>query len=412
MSTQSEIHEAKELYAQGNSQRKVAEILSARWNRHVGRSTVKDWLNGQVPLNEHTNKIQEATAEQCCDELRRIVQIEPSKFITAMYFQEQSRIANSAWKQHFGTFAEYKRQAGVTASRHVHTFGLNIAKHASLDKLREFNVEKRDWSGRFLKPNGKRFKTMLNGSDIHDIECDPFWRFLFIETARRVQPDSIVLNGDVFDLPEFGKYDVDPREWNVVGRIKWVHKFLEDIREASPDSEITMIEGNHEFRLLRHLCEASPVMKAVLSDLLNMTVPDLLGLTKYEINYIAPADLGTITKADAEAELRRNFKLHHDFYVTCHFPDAKAWGMPGTNGHHHNHLVSRHYNPLYGSYEWHQTGAGHKREASYCNAEKWSLGFLINHFDTEKKFVQQDYIDIGDHAVIGGKWYTRDDVPV
>src|SRR5690606_34678442 len=37
-----------------------------------------------------------------------------------------------------------------------------------------------------------------------------------------------------------------PREWDVVGRIQWVHKFLEDIRNASGNSEIIYIEGNHE----------------------------------------------------------------------------------------------------------------------------------------------------------------------
>jgi hypothetical protein len=30
--------------------------------------------------------------------------------------------------------------------------------------------------------------------------------------------------GDIFDLPEFGKYGVDPREWDVVGRIKFAHE--------------------------------------------------------------------------------------------------------------------------------------------------------------------------------------------
>ena len=105
----------------------------------------------------------------------------------------------------------------------------------------------------------------------------------------------------MFDLPEFSRFTQDPRDWDVVGRIRWVHKFLEDLREAAPDTEITFLEGNHEYRLLRHLAEASPAMRAVLSDLHHMTVPDLLGITKYEINYVAPADLATFTKGEATA---------------------------------------------------------------------------------------------------------------
>lgn len=361
-----------------------------------------------VPLSENVNKITTATKKQCIETLRRIAEAEPEKIITRNYFRNNSNLAESAWTKHFGTFQEFKNLANITPSRHARALERAVAKHASADLYRELNGEKRNWSAAYKKPSDARFQTVLVGSDIHDIECDPFWRKLFIETAKRVQPETVVLNGDIFDLPEFGKYGVDPREWDVVGRVQWVHKFLEDLRNAAPNAEIIFIEGNHEHRLLRHLAEATPAMKAILSDLHGFTVPKLLGLDKYEINYVAPADLAVFTVADAKAEVRRNFHILHGFLVAHHFPEGDKFGLPGWNGHHHSHQVQTKYSPIYGSYEWHQLGSGHKREASYCNGEKWSNGFLLAHVDIIAQRAQMEYIDTThDHVVIGGKWYQR-----
>lgn len=367
-------------------------------------------MKNDVPLSQDESKITVASKEECVAELQRIAESDVEKIVSRNYFRNNSRFAESAWSKHFGTFEEFKRAANVKLSRHARKLETDIARHASVDALRRMNTEKQDWAGRYLKPSGRRFQTILVGSDIHDIECDPFWRALFVGTARRCQPEKIVLNGDIFDLPEFGKYGVDPREWDVVGRIKWVHRFLEDLREAVPDAEIIFIEGNHEYRLLRHLAEATPAMKAILSDLHGWTVPKLLGLDKYEVQYVAPADLATFTKSDAQAELRRNFKVIEGTLVAHHFPGGNKFGMPGWNGHHHSHIVHTHFNPNYGAYEWHQLGSGHKREASYCNGEKWSNGFLLVHADFVAKRAQFEYIDTtSDHVVIGGQWYQRED---
>jgi hypothetical protein len=82
-------------------------------------------------------------------------------------------------------------------------------------------------------------------------------------------------------------------------------------------------------------------------------------------------------------------------------------GLPGVNGHHHKHVVWSEFNPVYGAYEWHQLGAGHKRSASYCEGEKWHLGFTIVNIDTHTRSVNFDYIPITDFAVSGGEWYYR-----
>lgn len=307
----------------------------------------------------------------------------------------------------FGTFQELRRQAGLLPTREQQKLANNLAQHVSMDTRRVFTAEKRKWAGTYKKPSDTRWQTYMTCSDMHDIECDSFWRHVFIDTAKRIQPNIITINGDAIDLPEFSKYTVDPREWDVVGRIKWLHDFLSDLRDACPNTQIDFIEGNHEHRLLKHLCEASPAMMSILGDLHGWTVSGILGLDKYEVNYIAPADLRPNKKYEINSELGRNFKIYNGFLVKCHFPDAQRWNMPGLNGHHHKHVCKTFYCPVRGTFEWHQTGGGHVRKASYCNGEQWSNGFSIEHVDTKKQLVQFEYIDTtAQFCVVGGKFYS------
>ena len=361
------------------------------------------------PMSEDASKFMEHWGpEECIEELRRISLIDTEKVVTRNYFRNHSAISESTWNRYFGTFEEFKRQAGVKLSRQQHQHERHIAKHASVDHYRAMNIERADWAEKYVRGNDNRFKTILTCSDLHDIEIDPFYLRVLIDTAQRVQPDVIVLVGDIFDLPEFGKYGVDPREWDVVGRIKFAHEqILGPLRDVCPDAQIDFIEGNHEARLLRQLADATPALRAVLSDLHGFTVAKLLGLEKYEINYIAKADLAAFSKRDFERELASNYKVYYDTVLCHHFPHARNMGLPGVNGHHHKHQVWSEFNPIYGAYEWHQLGSGHRRSASYCEGERWHNGFALINVDTPPRSTAFDYISVTDFAVAGGKWYHR-----
>lgn len=361
----------------------------------------------EIPMSEDASKFMESWGpEDCIAELRRIAEIDPEKVVTRNYFRNHSHISESTWNRYFGTFEEFKRQAGIKLSRQQHGMERSIAKHASVDHYRRISIERQDYADKYIRTNGSRFKTIMTCSDLHDVEVDPFFMRVFIDTARRVQPDVIVFVGDIFDLAEFGKYNVDPREWDVVGKIKFAHEnIFRPLREACPQTQFDFIEGNHEARLLRQLADATPALRAVLSDLHGFTVGKLLGLDEFEINYIAKADLSAWTKRDFSKELANNYKVYWDTVVCHHFPHARNMGLPGVNGHHHRHEVWGMYSPIFGPYEWHQMGAGHKREASYCEGEYWHNGFAIINVDT--KATNFDYVSVTDFAVSGGKWYYR-----
>lgn len=364
----------------------------------------------EVPLSEDVSKfMEEWGAEECIAELKRIAEIDVEQIVSRNFFRNHSSISESTWNRYFGTFDEFKRQAGLKLSRYQHAHERNIAKHVSVDHYRQLN-ERQDWGTQYIRENSNRFKTVLTCSDLHDIEIDRFYLRVLIDVAERVQPDAICFVGDIFDLAEFGKYGVDPREWDVVSRIKFVHdEIFAPLREACPNAQFDFVEGNHEARLIRQLADATPALRAVLSDLHGFTVAKLLGLDQFEINYIAKSDLGTFSKTEFNKELAKNYKVYWDTVMCHHFPHARHMGMPGVNGHHHRHEIWSTYNPIFGPYEWHQLGAGHKREASYTEGEKWHNGFALINVDTQTKATNFDYIPITDFAIAGGKWYHRHD---
>ena len=295
-------------------------------------------------------------------------------------------------------------------SRGAHRQERNVATHASRDTYRRIAGEREGRDKKYIRKSKNKFKTVLVGSDLHDIECDPFWLRIFVDTAKRIQPDVICLSGDIFDLPEFSRYNVDPREWDVVGRIRYVHEnILAPLRESAPNAQIDLIEGNHERRLLIHLADATPALKAVLADLHGMSISDLLGLDEYEVNYIAKGDLAAINKQDMKRELEKSYKNYWDCFLAHHFPHARNMGLPGWNGHHHKHALWQNYSPIYGAYEWHQLGAGHQRAADYCEGERWANGFLIASCNVESKSTIMDYCQVADFAVVAGDFYYRTD---
>lgn len=365
-----------------------------------------------VPMSEDERKFKEWTPHECIEELRRICAANPDRVISRNFFRVFGSISESTWNRHFGSFEEFKRQAGIKLGRHVHRHERDIAKHASRDTMRDLTEQKRAFEGSYRKPRDGRWQTALVCSDVHDRDCDPFWRRIFIETAARVQPDVVVINGDLFDLPEFSKYTQDPREWDVLGRIHWVHLFLGDIREACPDAQITLVEGNHEFRLFRHLSEATPAMRTILADLHGFNVSRLLCLDRYEVNLVARCDLAAWTERDIKEELKKNWVCLWDSVVGHHYPHGRNLGYPGWHGHHHKHVVWPGYNPTFGAYEWHQLGAGSSRSASFCEAEQWSNGFMIAHVDASKRHSAFEYVDVRDFAVVGGRFYERLDSEV
>ena len=333
-----------------------------------------------------------------------------AKVISRDRYLKYGNYSKRQWNAVFGTFQEFLRQAGINSRRQINKIEREIGKHASIDHLRKLNVERKEWGGKYLRENSARHQLIIGSSDWHDIESDPFVLRVFLDTLHRANPDIVVFAGDVYGHAEFSNYNVDPREWDPVKRMRFVNdNILGETRERCPNAQIDIIEGNHERRLLKHLANNSPVTQVFLSDWLGLTIGDMLKLSDLEINYIAEADLTAWTKADAAKELAKNFKIYFNCILVHHYTNlGKDMGYPGFSGHNHKHQAWPGYCPQFGSYEWHQLGCGCGRNANYTEGLKWANGFILVHVDTKTGVSNFEYIAVTDHACVGGKMYYRD----
>lgn len=336
----------------------------------------------------------------------------PYRQVTRNAFREKTQISDTQWTKAFGTFSSFMEAAGLNTSAGTRKLANQVAKHARADYIRSVSEERLTWGSNFTKPdNGDRWKTIMVASDLHDTEADPFAVRMFIENIRQVQPDVVCINGDLFDLPEFSRHPNDPREWNLSGRIATGLDFLGRIREASPNSQIDLIEGNHEARVIKFLMTDAPMVMEHLSVAHGMDVRKFLRLDEYEVNYVAKGDLAAFTDAQLKKSVLTSEQVYWNFILARHHPPSKdiPIALPGFNGHHHRHEVMSLYNHHMGSYEWHQTGGLHKRRASYTEADvKWNCGYLYGVADTKYQRVNFQYTFVGDTGCqMGGQFYER-----
>jgi len=351
----------------------------------------------------------EYTRNDCIEDISRLAEVFPGRRITRDFYRENSNIPEKAWTGLFGTFPEFLRAADLEHTRYAAKVRTQVAKHAAHDKLKEVSEQRREYGNRYLREKRGRWKTLVGCSDLHDKECDPFYLRVLFETIKTVDPDVVCIDGDLFDLPEFSRHPKDPREWDTVGRIQAGNAIVGNIREAAPEAQIDLIEGNHEARLVKHMMDASPALRSLLGDLHGFDIIKLLKLDEHEVNYVADADLHAFTDAQLRREMVKNYRMYWNCLLAHHFPVGKEKGVPGFNGHHHRHIVWTENNARFGSYEWHQLGAGHVRDAVYCDGTKWNNGFVIANVDTQTESVAFDYTYVGDtFAVSGGTWYYRE----
>jgi len=368
-------------------------------------------------LSERSKKFNcNASKEDCIEDIRRVYQDAFPSDITRNYYREHGLFSDSTWNQYFGTFQEFRRQAGLELTRHQHKLEREIAKQASHDHYRNYYVnEVLPFYKKYEKKNKPgHLKRIKIASDIHDEECDEFALSVFIAECKRTQPDIIVLNGDIFDLYEFSRFEKDPRQLKIKERFTFVHeRIFGSLRAVCPDAQIDFIVGNHELRILKLLADATPNLKVLLSDVVGLKFSDFFGIDKYQINFVSKMDLSVYTKQDAKNQLKNNYQIYYDCYVVAHEPDNRLFNsMSGTNGHHHQVQVLSNANLNQGSTTWVQTPCLHVKDAEYLkNLSGWNMGFLDVVINLKTKQVIQTPVQVHEEwAAIDGVYYERQDV--
>jgi hypothetical protein len=384
--------------------------------RLLGQQVTKAASEGNVlyPIPDEINKEPlHVSDEEAIAILRRLQDDNPGKELSRAFFRRETGITDSSWVNRFGTFQQFKRDAGLQTNRGAHHTELHIASHSYRDTLRGFQeIELNPYIGKYERPKGlPGYKKLVVASDFHGLQLDRFCFEVFLDTIKRLKPDNIILNGDIYDLYNYSRFDQDPRQGNLIEELKYVRDFIfAEIRRTSGDlTQIDLIIGNHEQRILKHMADRTPWVKAHL-DFMGVTLNRMFGIDKYEINLVSRADLSAFKPVEHKEELKRNYKLYYNCFVAQHdAPRGKEFILCGTSGHSHKPDLSYSFDERTGSKWWLTTGCMAKVDFEYVQGfNKYQNGFGIVHIDTQKQACVAESIVVNDSfTVVGGKVYKR-----
>ncbi len=140
--------------------------------------------------------------------------------------------------------------------------------------------------------NGYRWSEQHDRLDcMHSREC---WD-IAVQVAYKLQPDNIILLGDMLDNPELSMKFPQPIEVRdtLAPALHELHWWMRKLREACPHAKIIFLEGNHEERLTRLMVERASSLQRVRppgdpdgAPLFSME--RMLSLDSIDVEYVAP----------------------------------------------------------------------------------------------------------------------------
>ena len=218
-------------------------------------------------------------------------------------------------------------------------------------------------------------------SDLHfPLQCEKTVNIV-LETIRRIQPNTIVINGDSCDILALSRFPKDiNKNYSLLTEREEYHKFLHRLIEASNGAKIYETNANHssggpESRWLRYLSERIPELGCLPEVMKHLTYENIfLGDFQKYVEVVDMVDLnglhilhGTTVRKNAGSSVMGEIEKY------------KASIMMG-----HVHRV--------GSVSVRLPGIGKRKEAQlfgyeigcccdlrpvYCSYPNWSNGFAI-----------------------------------
>lgn len=239
----------------------------------------------------------------------------------------------------------------------------------------------------FVLPTSIRRLLVL--SDIHAPFHDIDALMLAIEYGIDAKPDAVLLNGDTLDFYAVSDHENDPRKvrWNE--ELNTCRDLLHMIRTAFPDIPIYFKEGNHEYRMERHLMRHAPV----LIGMQEFELPVLLRMGEVGVEYIRNKRMihaGKLTIGHGD-EWKGSGGVSPGRWVGLRAKESVLIG--------HFHRVSEHIDrTIRGDIRgyW-STGCLCELQPAYLPYNEWSHGFAVVHLDADGSF------EVDNKKIINGR---------
>ena len=319
----------------------------------------------------------------------------------------------------FGTHAEFERAAGLRSARGTDKVRLATARLRTEKEIRTYAEEHvlrstNRWERRYRDRQG--VKHVLVGSDFHGQFVDPLALRVFLDVAADVQPDVVVLNGDVVDFPQVSRFTHMPGagSLSLQDELDYVReKIVRRVREAAPDAALLWVIGNHEHRLVRYLADTAPE----LASLRCLSWDKLLGVDEYQVEMVFGGNFMAPRQRDrADNYRRKTSKVLYDSLVVTHGQsiagnamkvELERFGMSGTSGHTHRPGIFTRPTLAQPYLSWTSTPmmAGFAVGKDYVDGPSgWTMGFGLFTIDPATGVVIPHLVPVyEDFASFGGR---------
>jgi predicted phosphodiesterase len=272
-----------------------------------------------------------------------------------------------------------------------------ILRSLVIDKIRKDPTDTFDGKLRLNKVSTKREKKKFAAvlSDIHIPYHDKSALAVAIKYIEDLQPDQIVLNGDIVDFYSVSKYQKDPMRIDTLqSEIDETRAFLGLLRKQHPNAEITFIRGNHEERLEKFLIDRA----SALTSLRCLSLDDLFGLSEFNIKFV---DTGiAIGKLDiTHGEVARTLPGSS---VRAHFERTHRSTLIG---HVHRLNINR-MRDAYGTHLLIENGCLCMLQPEYARMmTNWQQGFNVIEYSPKSG----DFL-VHQHCIVNGELAVDDEI--
>ncbi len=195
---------------------------------------------------------------------------------------------------------------------------------------------------------------VLGLMDVHIPFYDKTATVTALKEGKKLNPNFVLLGGDICDHHAESDYIKDPRSRDFPGEIRAMLDFLRVVRDLFPKAQIVYKLGNHEERHIRYM---------------RLKAPELLGIKKFEFESIMELADNDIQMVGDNRPIRLgklNFIHGHEYKFSISNPVNPARGL----------FLRGISNACCGHF--HQTSQHTKRSLEQKVISNWSAGCLSN----------------------------------
>ena len=380
--------------------REAARAAQERWTKSDDVPTVEDMLADLIKEAESPDNPYHEFRTLSRQRYAKYGDI-PLEYFLAEFGQFTHALAVAGLRDRKGT--RQKLAARAEASRREHA--TRYAERWIQPYVRENAVDERALHGTEL---------VLSISDTHATFLDPFTWHCFLHACRDLEPDVVILNGDILEGSEISRHPKIPG-WTVPLQLEFdfAREMFKQLREVCPDAEIIWTAGNHGLdRISMYMTQVAPAIAGLRA----LRFDVLAGVDEYGIQL---AQGGQLLSPEGQEHDEPGITLH-GFYRVYHgtrlgktpaLHELADANMSGQSGHVHRGQVIYGTNATTAGMSWMCTPMGCTPRAgrSYMKGTTtgWQKGWGIAFLSPDGRAHQYPVVTDGDVCYVEGYHYER-----